>query len=273
MTTRVSVSGPTADMGLHYAPCCTPLPGDKILGIITPGHGVTVHTTNCPHLGPDIPDPQHVISLNWDSNGKNRVPFIGRLSVVLANNTGSLGSLTTVIGAHDSNITNLEITNRSSDFFDMVVDIEVRDLPHLSHIINVLRSNPAVNSVQRHRGVRMFRRRHHPRWHIRLRSYIWPRIGWRRTGRYCIHRLVRLEGCPADDCPGHCLWRCRILYPVSWLSSGSGHGSGLVDEGKAYRRRFWVRLRAIPGRFRSSGCRPTALAHFLPGHPLFPRRI
>ena len=72
--------------------------------------------------------------------------------MVITNQPGSLGSLTTVIGKNDGNITNLKITNRSIDFFEMLVDVEVQDVQHLTNIIAALRATPAINSVDRARG-------------------------------------------------------------------------------------------------------------------------
>ena len=65
---------------------------------------------------------------------------------------GSLGSLSTVIAKHMGNITNLKITNRTQQFFEMLIDIEVRDVKHLTNIIAALRATPAINSVERARG-------------------------------------------------------------------------------------------------------------------------
>ncbi len=62
--------------------------------------------------------------------------------MVIANEPGSLGSLTTVIGKNGGNITNLKITNRSTDFFEMLVDVEVADVKHLTNIIAALRATP-----------------------------------------------------------------------------------------------------------------------------------
>ena len=72
--------------------------------------------------------------------------------MTLGNEPGSLGSLTTVIGKQHGNITNLKITNRSADFFEILVDIEVTDVRHLTNIIAALRATPVINSVERARG-------------------------------------------------------------------------------------------------------------------------
>ena len=72
--------------------------------------------------------------------------------MIINNETGALSAVTTVIAKHKGNITNLKITNRTSDFFEMFVDIEVRDVKHLSNIIAALRATPAISSVERARG-------------------------------------------------------------------------------------------------------------------------
>ena len=152
LTDAVSVRGLTPGVAVHYGSCCNPLPGDKIIGIMATGKGVTIHAVDCHHVSPDMSDSERMVAVSWDAYDDQKGSFVGRLSIVLANNVGSLGFLSTIIGKHDSNITNLKITNRSSDFFDMLVDLEVRDLPHLSHIMKALRATPAVYSVERPRG-------------------------------------------------------------------------------------------------------------------------
>jgi GTP diphosphokinase / guanosine-3',5'-bis(diphosphate) 3'-diphosphatase len=77
---------------------------------------------------------------------------VGRLSVTIANEPGNLGSLTTTIGKQHGNISNLKITNRSQDFFEIMIDIEVGDVKHLTNIIAALRATPVINSVVRARG-------------------------------------------------------------------------------------------------------------------------
>jgi GTP pyrophosphokinase len=72
--------------------------------------------------------------------------------VIIANVPGSLGSLTTVIGKNRGNITNLKFTNRSQDFFEMLIDIEVADVTRLTNIIAALRATPIITSVERARG-------------------------------------------------------------------------------------------------------------------------
>jgi len=147
----VPIRGLIPGMALHFAGCCHPLPGDRIVGIVTTGKGVTIHTIDCDALGNFADTPERWLDVAWTSKGDD-AGHVGRINVTLGNEPGSLGSLTTVIGKHHGNITNLKITNRSADFFEILVDIEVTDVRHLTNIIAALRATPVINSVERARG-------------------------------------------------------------------------------------------------------------------------
>jgi GTP pyrophosphokinase len=148
------ISGLVSGMALHFAGCCHPLPGDRIVGIVTTGKGVTIHTQDCQTLESFAATPERFIDVAWDSDaGTARgASHVGRVSIATANQPGALSALTTVIAKHDGNISNLKIVNRTADFFDMLVDVEVKDLRHLSDIIAALRACPGVATVERARG-------------------------------------------------------------------------------------------------------------------------
>jgi len=145
------IKGLIPGMAVHYAHCCHPLPGDRIVGIVTTGKGVTVHTIDCETLSAFAETPERWVDLAWDVDD-TLDGHTGRLHVVVANEPGSLGSLSTVIGKNSGNITNLKITNRSVDFFEMLIDIEVHNLKQLTNIIAALRATPVITSVERARG-------------------------------------------------------------------------------------------------------------------------
>jgi GTP diphosphokinase / guanosine-3',5'-bis(diphosphate) 3'-diphosphatase len=147
----VPIRGLIPGMALHFAGCCHPLPGDRIVGIVTTGKGVTIHTIDCETLESFADTPERWLDVAWDS-GESGGGHVGRIAVMLGNEPGSLASLTTVIGKNNGNITNLKITNRSQDFFEILVDIEVQDVKHLSNLIAALRATPVINSVERARG-------------------------------------------------------------------------------------------------------------------------
>jgi GTP pyrophosphokinase len=149
---RVPIRGLIAGMAVHFARCCHPLPGDRIVGIVTTGKGVTIHTIDCETLEQFNDAPERWIDVAWDVGEADPEKHIGRLTVTLTNEPGSLGALTTIIGKNQGNITNLKITNRSVDFFDMIIDVEVASVRHLTNIVAALRAAPVINSVERARG-------------------------------------------------------------------------------------------------------------------------
>lgn len=153
----IPLKGLIDGMAVHYAGCCHPLPGDRIVGIVSTGRGVTIHTIDCDTLTRFADEPQRWLDVSWDSavaqekTAEERT-FIGRISVIIMNEPGSLGNTCSVIGKSGGNITNLKITNRNMEFFEVLVDVDVRDVKHLTNIIAALRATPAINAVERAGG-------------------------------------------------------------------------------------------------------------------------
>ncbi len=147
----VPIRGLIPGMALHFAGCCHPLPGDRIVGIVITGKGVTIHTIDCDTIESFADEPERWLDVAWTSDEAEAV-HVGRINVTIANEPGNLGSLTTTIGKQGGNISNLKITNRSTDFFEIMVDIQVADVKQLTTIIAALRATPVINSVERARG-------------------------------------------------------------------------------------------------------------------------
>jgi GTP pyrophosphokinase len=143
------IRGLIPGMAMHYAGCCHPLPGDRIVGIVTTGKGITIHTIDCEGLEGFAGQPERWIDLSWDVDPDEATMHVGRIQLTVVNEPGTLGTLATVIGKNEGNIINLKITNRTPQFFDMIIDIEVRDVRHLTNVMAALRASAAVNSVDR----------------------------------------------------------------------------------------------------------------------------
>ena len=148
----VPISGLTPGVAVHLAKCCYPLPGDRIVGIVTTGKGVTVHTIDCLTLEAFADSPERWLDVAWDTDPDEAERQVARINVTLLNEPGALGTLANVIAASGGNISNLQFTNRNPDFFDMNVDIEVDDTRQLNGIVAALRSSDAVNAVKRARS-------------------------------------------------------------------------------------------------------------------------
>jgi len=148
----VPIVGLIPGMAVHFAGCCHPLPGDRIVGIITTGKGVTIHTIDCHELEGLSDQPERWLDVSWEEETDSAEVHVGRVNLTLLNEPGSLGTISNIIAKNDGNIGNLKIINRTVDFFEILVDVEVKDLKHLTNIIAALRALPEISEVERARG-------------------------------------------------------------------------------------------------------------------------
>jgi GTP pyrophosphokinase len=148
----IPIKGLIAGMAVHFAACCHPLPGDRIVGIITTGKGVTIHTIDCESLEAFADTPERWLDVSWQQQTETPDIYVGRIHLTVINEPGVLGTLSMVIGKNGGNISNLKIANRSQEFYDLLIHIEVENLKHLTEIIAALRATPAIDMVERARG-------------------------------------------------------------------------------------------------------------------------
>ncbi len=147
------IKGLIPGMAVHFARCCHPLPGDRIVGIVTTGKGVTVHTIDCETLETFADTPERWLDVSWGDGGPDSPEaHVGRLNMTFSNEPGALASLSTVIARNGGDITNFKITHRSLDFWEVILDVYVKDIKHLNNVIAALRATPSIVSVERARG-------------------------------------------------------------------------------------------------------------------------
>jgi len=132
------------------APCCNPIPGERIVGIAVRGKGVMIHAIDCAELDA-FEDSDRWIDLRW-AEGSAHAEHPARIEVTMANDAGVLGRICTLIGEQRANITDIVFTDRKPDFFRMVIDIEVRDMEHLTHVLTAIDADSDVAQVGRYRG-------------------------------------------------------------------------------------------------------------------------
>ena len=152
-TGGMALVGLGSGISVHFAGCCHPLPGDKILGIVAQGKGITVHTAGCQTLDNFAATPERFMDVDWDydsiGRGAGTESHVGRVSVIAANEPSILATLTNTAAKHDGTVVNLKIVNRQLDFMEILVDVEVRDLRHLSTVIAGLRGASGITQVER----------------------------------------------------------------------------------------------------------------------------
>ena len=144
----IPIKGLIPGMAMHYAKCCHPLPGDKIVGIVHTGSGITIHTSDCEMLNNFASMPERILDLTWDNN-KSNIPFISRIKVLLLNEPESLAILAGEIAKNGGNITNFKILSRNTNYFELIFDIEVKSLAHIEVIINALRIKEVIQYADR----------------------------------------------------------------------------------------------------------------------------
>ena len=125
------------------------VPGDRIVGILTPGQGITIYPIHAEALKAFDEEPERWIDVTWDIDEDNPQRFPAKLAVTVLNEPGSLAQVASVIGEADGNIDNIKMTNRVHDYTEILIDLEVWDLKHLNDIIAGLRAKDMVSSAAR----------------------------------------------------------------------------------------------------------------------------
>jgi len=140
----ISVKGLTPGVAFKLAQCCTPVPGDRIVGVRRPDAAVEVHVIECPvlHAAPE----NDWVDLAWGDGSEGGS---ARLSVIVRNQPGALGVMAGILGAQGANIVNLTLTQRDPGFHTFEVVIEVQDVGHLMRILAALRAAEVVSAAER----------------------------------------------------------------------------------------------------------------------------
>jgi len=141
-----------SELPVRFAPDGGAVPGDRIVGILTPGEGVTIYPIQAAALKEFEDTPERWLDLRWDVDERTPQRFPARLAVQSVNEPGTLAQIAQVIAEHDGNIDNIRMTRRSPDFTELAIDLEVWDLKHLTAIIAQLRAKPVVAKVERVNG-------------------------------------------------------------------------------------------------------------------------
>ncbi len=147
----IPIRGLNGDLPVRFAPNGGAVPGDRIVGILTPGEGITIYPIQSPALTAFDDQPERWLDVRWDLDQMDEL-FPAQIMVNAMNEPGTLGLIATVIGEEGANIDHIEFVDRSSDFRDIVLDLQVRDLKHLNAIIGHLKAKSVVSKVERVNG-------------------------------------------------------------------------------------------------------------------------
>ncbi|RVU19764.1 RelA/SpoT family protein [Methylobacterium oryzihabitans] len=148
----IPIRGLDRDVLVRFAPEGGAVPGDRIVGILTPGEGVTIYPIQSPALAAFDNEPDRWLDVRWDVDGGPHQRFPARLALQSINEPGSFAQIAQVIADHDGNIDNISMRRRTQDFTDVVIDLAVWDLKHLTAIVSELRAKRVVSRVDRVNG-------------------------------------------------------------------------------------------------------------------------
>ncbi|GLS32992.1 guanosine-3',5'-bis(diphosphate) 3'-pyrophosphohydrolase [Mesorhizobium albiziae] len=147
----VPIKGVRGDLPVRFAPEGA-VPGDRIVGIMQPGSGITIYPIQSPSLTAFDDQPERWIDVRWDIDEDTKERFPARISVTAINAPGSLADIAQVIAANDANIHTLSMIRTAPDFTEMLIDLEVWDLKHLNRLLSQLKDNSSVSEARRVNG-------------------------------------------------------------------------------------------------------------------------
>ena len=135
------------DILVKLAKCCTPVPGDDIVGFITRGSGVSVHRADCTNVKALMKDPERLIDVEWGSTGKS--VFLVQIQVEALDRSGLLSDITRMLSEHHVNILSASVSTSNDRLAISKFVFEMGDIVHLDRVLNAVRRVDAVYDVYR----------------------------------------------------------------------------------------------------------------------------
>ncbi|MCC0016272.1 MAG: bifunctional (p)ppGpp synthetase/guanosine-3',5'-bis(diphosphate) 3'-pyrophosphohydrolase [Rhodobiaceae bacterium] len=148
----IPIRGLHGELPVRFSPKGGAVPGDRIVGIMTPGEAITIYPIQSPELKNFDDQPERWLDVRWDIDADNPDRFPAMISVRALNEPGSLAEIAQIIGEQDANIDTVTMVMRAPDFTEMEIALEVWDLKHLNRIMALLKSASVVNAVRRVNG-------------------------------------------------------------------------------------------------------------------------
>ena len=145
-----AVIGLETGQEFERAPCCLPLPGERIVGISFRGKGVMIHAIDCKRLTEYEDQPDRWLDLHW-RKGSHAPIYTATLDLTISNDAGVLGRICTLIGEQKANISNLEFLDRKPDFYRLLIYLQLRDVEHLHSAMLSLEAESHVAAIERFR--------------------------------------------------------------------------------------------------------------------------
>ena len=145
----ISIDG-TSGLSVHYAKCCSPVPGDEIIGFVTRGRGITIHRTDCLNIM-NIPEVEknRLIEISWDSNEETNKNYLVNINIYCKNRKGILVDVSKVFTENNIDIENLETRKTKDENATIIVSFEINSKEQLNTIMLKIKNIEGVIDVVR----------------------------------------------------------------------------------------------------------------------------
>lgn len=138
------------DLLMQLSRCCNPVPGDRIMGYITRGRGLTIHSVGCPNLEALDYDKERLVEVDWDLADAGTHPV--KVSVLAVDKTGVLANVSAAISGAEANISRAEITTREDRKAALDFVVEVNNTAHLGRVLKAIEGVEGVITARRIRA-------------------------------------------------------------------------------------------------------------------------
>ncbi|MBW8066378.1 MAG: RelA/SpoT family protein [Ferrovum sp.] len=144
--TSITIRG-SEGMAVQFAPCCRPIPGDPIIGLIKKGQGLLIHTQDCQNIRQSRIDPDKWVDVAWENNSGQL--FEVAIKLLVLNRRGVLATVASAIAEAHSNIDSVTIAKADGTYSEINFTVQVQDRAHLATLMQNLRENPDVVRLTR----------------------------------------------------------------------------------------------------------------------------
>lgn len=150
---NMPVTGLISGISLSFAKCCHPVPGDKIVGIVTTGKGVAIHTQDCPVLQKFSDEPERWLDVDWNTSVVKDKKMTVRIKIGLEDHPDALMDLLNVMTKHSASVANFTTLNKTHGWSEVYFDVDVKNSEHLDVLLQAIRAHKKVSFANRVRGV------------------------------------------------------------------------------------------------------------------------
>jgi len=138
------------DLMMHFSKCCSPVPGDRIMGYITRGRGLTIHTVDCPNLDALDYDRARLVEAEWDVVQLSTVPV--KITTLALDRPGMLADVSAAITSAEANISRAKTTTREDRKAELDFIVEIQDTSHLDRVLKAIERIDDVLQARRVRS-------------------------------------------------------------------------------------------------------------------------